>query len=165
MPDPAQPWSGCGPGGDPAPAVKTAEFLTAAGIATEAVTDVRSVVWRKLLINVGINAITALTNIKNGQILDLESTVSLSRAAVTEAMAVARALGIAVREDAVDHVLEVARATGGNRSSMGQDVDHKRRTEIMAINGAVVRAARRAGLEAPVNETLTCLVETLEKHY
>jgi len=142
-----------------------AEFFNQAGIETEATADVRSVVWNKLLINVGINAITALTGIKNGQILDLELTKELSRAAVKEAMSVAQAQNVNVHEDAVEHVFKVAEATAANRSSMGQDVDNKRQTEIGAINGFIVREANLLGLEAPVNRTLTALVETLQCHY
>ena len=140
-------------------------LFATAGIATEVVENVRTVIWNKLLVNVGINAITALTGIKNGQILDLAPTRNLCRMAVEEGMAVARAHQIDVREDAVDHVLAVARATAANRSSMGQDVDHCRPTEIRTINGAVVREAEKVGLATPVNETLSILVETLQAHY
>lgn len=136
-----------------------------AGIETKTVDDVRIVLWNKLLINVGINAITALTGIKNGQILDLDITRDLSRAAVEEAMAVARAQSIEISDDIVEQVFKVARATDQNRSSMGQDVDHKRRTEIGAINGVVVREGKRLGIETPVNHALTALMETLEAHY
>ena len=144
---------------------KLSNFFTGIGIETEAVDDVRRVLWNKLLINIGINAITALTAIKNGQILDLEITRQLSRNAVEEAMKIAGQMNITVREDAVDHVYAVAEATAVNRSSMGQDVDNKRQTEIGTINGFIVREAKRLGLQAPVNETLTALVETLQFHY
>ena len=142
-----------------------ADVFNTAGIETEAVDDVRCVIWNKLLINIGINAITALTAIKNGRILDLESTKELCRIAVEEAMRVARALNIAIRDDAVDLVFKVAEATAANRSSMGQDVDSKRPTEIGAINGFIVHESKRLGLDAPVNFTLTALIETLQYHY
>ncbi len=144
---------------------RVVEEFSRAGIETVLAEDVRQALWGKLLINVGINAITALTGIRNGQILDLPATGELSRAAVEEAVAVARACGVTVREDVAEHVLAVAAATAANRSSMGQDVDNRRLTEIGAINGAVVREARRAGLAAPVNQTLAALVETLQAHY
>ncbi len=144
---------------------KLSDFFTRIGIESEAVDDVRSVLWNKLLINIGINAITALTTIKNGKILDLEITRQLSRNAVEEAMRIAGKMNIKVREDAVDHVYAVAEATAVNRSSMGQDVDNKRQTEIGTINGFIVRQAKRLGMQAPVNETLTALVETLQFHY
>jgi 2-dehydropantoate 2-reductase len=142
-----------------------AEFFNRAGIKTDSVADVRSVVWNKLLINIGINAITALTNIKNGQILDLEITRELSRAAVNEAINVARELNIKIHDEAVDIVFKVAEATALNRSSMGQDVDSLRQTEITAINGFIVREAKKLGLAAPVNFALTALVQTLEYHF
>ena len=144
---------------------KIADQFTQAGIETAAVEAVRPVIWDKLLVNVGINAITALTGIKNGQILDLESTREISRVAVEEAAAVAQAQGIEIRKDPVAHVFQVAAATAANRSSMGQDVDHRRPSEIKAINGFVVREAGRMGLTAPVNQTLAALVETMEAHY
>lgn len=144
---------------------RLAGFFSQAGIETEAVDEVRSVVWNKLLINIGINAITALSGIKNGQILDLAITRELSRIAVEEAMDVARARDIAIKEDAVDIVFKVAEATAVNRSSMGQDVDNKRQTEIAAINGFIVSEAKKLGIEAPVNFALTALIETLETHY
>ena len=142
-----------------------ADQFTQAGIETTAVKDVRPVIWDKLLVNVGINAITALTGIKNGQILDLELTRELSRAAIEEAASVAQARGIQVRKDPATHVFQVAAATAANRSSMGQDVDHGRPTEIEAINGFVVREAESIGISAPVNRTLTALVQTLESNY
>ena len=146
-------------------ALYIAKFLTEAGIKTEAVDDIQSVIWNKLLVNVGINAITALTGIKNGQLLDLSATQNISRAAVEEAMELARAQGIHIREDSVEYVFEIAKATSPNRSSMGQDVDNKRLTEIEAINGFVVREASKIGLKVPVNKTLTALIETLQSHY
>lgn len=144
---------------------KIADVFNKAGIITETVDDVRNVIWAKLLVNVGINAITALTGIKNGRILDFSATKELSRAAVKEAIEVAGAQGVKVADSTVEHVFQVAEATSANRSSMGQDVDNKRQTEISAINGAVVREAEKLGINVPVNQTLTALVETLQAHY
>ena len=144
---------------------KIADVFNKAGIVTETVNDIRNVIWVKLLVNVGINAITALTGIKNGGILDLSVTKELSRAAVKEAMEVAEAQGVVIPNDIVEHVFQVAEATKDNRSSMGQDVDKRRQTEINAINGAVVKEAHKLGLNVPVNKTLTALVETLQAHY
>jgi len=142
------------------------ETFNKAGIETKAVEDVKPVVWKKLIINVGINAITALTGIKNGGILDLESTKDLVREAVKEAVAVADAQGIKLPEDMADQVFKVAEATGANRSSMGQDIDHRRQTEIGAINGAIVRLAAQSNFDmVPVNKTLTALVETYQSHF
>jgi len=155
------PWAGC----DLAKVKAVAETLTRGGIETEVKEDVKALVWKKLLVNVGINAIVALTHLRNGQLLDLEITKELSRRAVEEGMAVARGLGIAVEDDAVEHCWWVAQQTALTRASMGQDVDARRQTEISTINGAVVRLGQELGLETPINFALTALIETWQDHY
>jgi len=87
----------------------------------------------------------------------------VSRKAVKEAIKVANALGITISQNFDDRVLEVARATGANRSSMGQDIDVGRPTEIGAINGAIVRLGKQLNIPTPVNWTLTELVKTIER--
>lgn len=146
-------------------AQKIADFFNFAGIDTEVSDNIAELQWEKLLVNVGINAITALTGIRNGRLPELASARNLCRSAVEEAMSVARRLGIRVREDAVAHVFDIAKATAENRSSMGQDVDARRKTEIEAINGAVIRKARELGISTPINDTLTALVETLQSTF
>ena len=145
-----------------AQAETVAELLNAAGIQTRASQNVLENLWDKLLINVGINAITALTGISNARIVECEASRQLTRAAVEEAACLADNLGIRVRSDPIEHVFGVARATGTNRSSMGQDVDRRRKTEIEAINGYVVSEAAKIGKAAPVNQTLCALIQTLE---
>ena len=152
-------------GADSTKTESVADLFNRAGIETSVTVDVRSLIWGKLLINVGINAITALTGIKNGEITEFPAARHLAEMAVREAMTVAKAQGISVRKDVVEHVLQVAQATAANRSSMGQDVDNQRQTEIGAINGVVVEYAKKADIAVPVNEALTCLVETLQAHY
>jgi 2-dehydropantoate 2-reductase len=136
-----------------------------AGLAAEPSDQVQGLLWQKLIVNVGINAITALTGIRNGSVAEMEEAAALCRSAVAEAVVVAGSMGFPVGEDTVDRVLAVARATARNRSSMGQDVDRKKRTEIDAINGAIVRFAGRTGVPVPVNRTLTALVKVLEANY
>ncbi len=143
-------------------AVATAAMLSAAGIATESTEDILPHLWRKLLINVGINAVTALTGLRNGQLLELEPAQRLAQAAAAEALHVAHASGVQLTKEDVERVFAVARVTAANRSSMGQDIDACRLTEIEAINGWIVRRAEELGLDAPVNRTLADLVRTVE---
>jgi 2-dehydropantoate 2-reductase len=84
-------------------------------------------------------------------------------AAVREAAAVAAARGVRLTyADPVDHALEVARATSGNRSSMLQDVLRGSPTEIETINGAVAREGQLLGVPTPVNRMLADLVRALD---
>jgi 2-dehydropantoate 2-reductase len=122
-------------------------------------------VWEKLLVNVGINALTALTGFKNGQLLDYPETSGLMERLVAEAGEVARRKGVRLEEDPIEKVRRVAEATKENRSSMGQDVDRRQKTEIGAINGAVVREAQALGIPVPFNQAVTDLVKAIEKSF
>jgi len=140
------------------------EAFRRAGLETSLSTDIRAAIWGKVIVNVGINALTALTGLSNGQLLEYPETEALLEAAVAEALAVVRAKGLTLPwADPVGHVKEVARLTAANRSSMLQDIESGRRTEIDSINGAVVREADAVGLPAPVNRTLTLLVKVKER--
>jgi 2-dehydropantoate 2-reductase len=142
-----------------------AQVFTRAGIETEVSSSIQSLVWNKLFINVGINAVAALTGLKNGRLLDYPETLRLMEALVSEAVAVARKKGILIEGNPIEKVKVVAEATRENRCSMGQDFDNRRKTEIDAINGAVVREAERLGISVPCNQMITDLVKVIEKGF
>ncbi len=143
-----------------------ADLFTKAGIPTSVESKVETLIWSKLIVNVGINTLTAITRLKNGMLLDYPGTEYLMEMAVNEAVSVTRAKGIEpIFPDPVEHVKSVARATAGNIASMLQDILAKRKTEIDSINGAVVTHGQRLGISTPVNETLTALVKTIEASY
>ena len=146
-------------------ALRVAQMFCHAGIETEVSPNIHDQVWGKLLVNVGINALTALTGFKNGQLLNYPETVRLMEKLVLEAAEVARKKGAHIEENPFDRVRNVAEATRENRSSMGQDFDHRRRTEIDAINGAVVREAQQLGIPVPFNQAVTDLVKAIEKSF
>lgn len=143
---------------------EVAVIFSRAGLPTMADADASSMIWGKLIINVGINALTALLKLRNGQLAESEATRELVAMAVEEAVTVAAAAGIVLPyESPVRKVLEVATATGANHSSMLQDILHERKTEIETINGAIVREGERLGLATPVNKMLTLLIGCLER--
>ncbi len=142
-----------------------ARTLTAAGIETEWVPDILNHVWAKLLVNVGINALTAIHNCPNGFLLESAATHAIMEAAVLEGKHVAETIGISFSEDPWQVTLKVCLATATNISSMLQDVRAKRPTEIDAINGALIRKAAELGLATPVNEELVRKVKAIERNY
>jgi len=144
---------------------RSVELFREAGLAAEPSEEVERLIWEKLVVNVGINAITGLTGIRNGFIAEMQEAGDLCRLAVEEAIMVAGSKGFPIGMEMVQRVIAVARATARNRSSMGQDVDKKKKTEIDAINGAVVRFGKEAGIPTPVNRTLTLLMKVLEAQY
>jgi 2-dehydropantoate 2-reductase len=141
-----------------------AHLFNSAGIETSVSDDIYSHIWGKLLINASINPITAITKLRNGELLEYHETRKLLRMTTEESARVALARGISLPyEDPVYAVEMVCKNTASNISSMLQDVLRGKQTEIDAINGAIVNEAKKAGIEAPINETLTYLVKSRDK--
>lgn len=135
-----------------------------AGFASQAAQGVQNLIWTKLMINVGINALTAILEVPNGRLLELPAALQLMDQAVAEALAVGQALGIEfLHQDMPEAVRQVAQRTGANISSMLQDRRAGRRSEVEFINGAVSAQGRLLGLPTPINLTLTSLVLALEQ--
>jgi len=137
---------------------RVAAALRRAGLDCREQPDIEAVLWEKLLVNVGINPLTALLRVANGALPELPEAWGLAVAAAREALAVARAEGLMLAVDPEERLRQVCAATAANRSSMLQDVLAGRATEIEALNGQVaVRGAAR-GVATPVNEVLTRLL-------
>ncbi|SFK24808.1 ketopantoate reductase [Desulfomicrobium apsheronum] len=153
---------GAGPGQDKKIAAVAALF-NQAGIATTVTEDVAALLWSKLIVNVGINALTALLRVPNGTLAEIPECECLMTKAVDEAVTVARAMGVRLPNDApLEKVRRVCAMTSGNQSSMLQDILAGRPTEIDVINGAVVREGAKTGIPTPVNQMLTELIRALE---
>lgn len=143
-----------------------AAVLTKAGFETKVSKDIDSVIWSKLIINVGINALTAIVRVKNGRLIQHDETRALLRSAVQEAVKIVkRKRAKLVYDDPIQKVEAVCKATATNVSSMLQDVLNKKRTEIDYINGAILRQGKALGIPTPINEALTNLVKTIEITY
>ena len=145
-------------GGRSAAADRVGQAFEAAGLATTVAEDMPRRLWEKLAVNAGINATTALAGVANGALREGPGA-SVAAAAARETARAARADGVDLPGDrAVAALRRVANATARNRSSMCQDREAGRRTEVDSINGAV--AGR---IDAPVNETLAGLVRAWER--
>jgi len=140
-------------------------LLNDCGMETAIVDDILDYVWTKLLINVGINALTAIHRCSNGELLETDDTLNTLTAAVKEGEAVARAMGIQVPDDPLAMTVDVCKKTARNLSSMLQDINNKKPTEIDSINGEIVAASRKFGIPVPVNEELVQRIKEIEKSY
>lgn len=128
--------------------------------------NVMGLIWDKVLVNVGINPLTAITGLRNGQLLDYPEIEWILENAIKEAMKVAESMGIVLSTaNPVEHCKEVARVTRENISSMLADVNNKRRTEISNMNGAIVALGKEYSIATPINEVLTNLILFKEKTY
>jgi 2-dehydropantoate 2-reductase len=139
------------------------ELFRRAGLECQFRVDIAAVLWEKLVVNVGINPLTALLRVPNGALLELLPAWEVAVAAAQEAQTVARAAGFNLSQDPAERLRQVCTATAANRSSMLQDILTGRPTEIEALNAQVTIRGRALGLTTPVNDLLTRLIRAMEQ--
>ncbi|MBY8987645.1 MAG: 2-dehydropantoate 2-reductase [Candidatus Lokiarchaeota archaeon] len=141
-------------------------LLDAGGIKTEIVDDIIKCSWEKAFVNIGINAIGALTRLNNGELLENEYLKRFMGIAVKEALEVAKLKEIALSENNyVDLMYSVAEKTYNNKNSMLQDILKGKPTEIDFLNGKIVEFAKELNFRVPINELLTLLIKGLESSF
>ncbi|MBU9613366.1 2-dehydropantoate 2-reductase [Burkholderia multivorans] len=144
-------------------AAAVADALSRAGLACTLDADVWAAIWEKVAFNAALNTLCAVTRCTVDQLGEHHDGPRLAHAIVAETAAVARAKGIAVDAARIARNVEHAiREHRGHRPSMLQDVLAGRRTEIDAIGGKVVAAAREVGLAVPHTETMLSLVRVID---
>lgn len=145
-----------------------ANSFTAAGLPTDASDNIRLDIWRKLMANIAISAVSGITGLNIGQIFIEHNGDDVAYAALDEAIAVANASGIDLNANEAREILgKIASPAGtpGNKSSLRVDIENERPSEIDYINGAVVKLASACGISVPVNETLVKLVHAIQRGY
>jgi 2-dehydropantoate 2-reductase len=154
---------------EPKPAPMTeverlADACTRAGLPTTAAADARGPQWRKVIFNAATNPVGALTRLSHGRVCERPELRRLVTGLVDEGKAVVAAQGIeldADPEELIDHAAKPEVAYD-HRSSMLQDVEARRQTEIDYLNGGIVRFGREHGVATPLNGMITALVKGLE---
>jgi 2-dehydropantoate 2-reductase len=137
--------------------------MRSAGLDVELTADPLSLVWSKVVVNAGINPLTAILRVQNGRLLEIDPARKLMSDLVTEGWEVLKRKGITpAYQDPLVRVEEVCRLTASNYSSMCQDIMHGRPTEIDFINGAIEREGRETGVPCPYNDTVTKIVHAIE---
>ncbi|HOP61928.1 MAG TPA: 2-dehydropantoate 2-reductase [Spirochaetota bacterium] len=120
-------------------------------------------VWKKAVLNSGINPIASIMNISNGEILENPYCMKLQEQVVMEAVNTANSAGISLSYNSMlSEVRDVCIKTSTNICSMLQDIKSKRKTEIDSINGAIIKTASDHNLNVPVTETLYNIVKGIE---
>lgn len=145
----------------------TATAFSEAGTPTEATKEITKYIWSKMLYNCSLNPLSALLNVPYGKLLDSEGTKNLMRQIVEEIFAVTQAHGIELfwnkPQDYIDLLFgKLIPDTAAHFASMAQDLQAGRRTEIEALNGAVVRLGEEAGVPCPANAALSNLIRAAE---
>ena len=142
-------------------------LLCESGLDTDLAEDVQSVIWSKLIINLAFNGVTAMTRLKNGDIINTVAGKDILANVVNEAVAIAEVSGITLKHD--NPVAECLRMgqedIGRNKSSMLMDILNQRKTEIDVINGAISNLGKQYGIPTPYNDMVTNLIHIIESNY
>ena len=143
-----------------------AKLLMKCGFETKISKDIDPVVWSKLIINIGINALAGITRLKNGALIKDDPARHILRSSIKEAMKIIKRKRIKlIYNDPIQRAESVCKATARNVSSMLQDVLNSKPTEIDYINGVIARQGKALGIPTPVNDLLIDLIKTIESSY
>lgn len=140
-------------------AERVAQAFNAAGVDCRLSTNIAPEIWMKAIVNSCINPITALVRRENGCLRE-PPLKEVAEGICQEAVSVAESWGVQLpTDDPFSHVMGVVEGTADNRSSMLQDIDRGKRTEIDYINGSIVIKGGETGVSTPINRTLWNLMK------
>jgi 2-dehydropantoate 2-reductase len=143
--------------------VAVKDLLDRAGIPCQVPDDILREQWFKFMINVGVNQVSALLRAPYAAFGAVPEVADLTRRASLEVVALSAREGIALSEADVDRMFPIlAGLAPDGKSSMLQDVEAGRKTEVEIFAGAVVALGRRHGIPTPVNEVLGRAIGALE---
>jgi len=141
---------------------EVARHLAAAGVPTQISDNVRGSLWAKLILNCAYNALSAITQLPYGVLVQGTGVSDVIRDVVAECLAVAKAEGVEVTGDTDAALRGIAQTMPAQYSSTAQDLARGKLSEIDHLNGLVVRRGEALGVPTPANRVLFVLVKLLE---
>jgi 2-dehydropantoate 2-reductase len=139
-----------------------AAAFRAAGVPVEISDNVSGALWAKLIVNCAYNALSAITQLPYGRLVQGKDVPAVMRDIVDECLAVALAAGVQVPGDMHEAVRRIAQSMPAQLSSTAQDLARGKKSEIDHLNGLVVRKGEALGVRTPANRMLLALVKLLE---
>lgn len=122
--------------------------------------------WKKFMLNVGINQVTAVTRAPYGKVTSIPTSLILYKEAMREVLSIAKALNIDLREEDIDEfVVLMSHFSPFGKTSMLQDVEAKRKTEVDYFAGTVVEFGKKLNIPTPVNHVLYSIIKSTEELY
>lgn len=145
-----------------------ADVFNKAGIPTRVSNKVYSILWDKIIYNCALNPLGAILECSYGDLASQEETRFLMDKIIEEIFMVAEHYNIKLNfknaEEYKTHFYKkLIPPTAGHYPSMYYDLKAGKRTEIDALNGAIVKLAKEKNLNVPINEFITLLIKTKEK--
>lgn len=148
---------------EPSSASETvAHALIEAGVSTEISPNVRGALWAKLIVNCAYNALSAITQLPYGRLVQGAGVHAVMQDVYHECVAVAKADGVALPPEIDGAIERIAQTMPGQYSSTAQDLARGKRSEIDHLNGYVVTRGAALGVPTPANRLLQTLVRLIE---
>ena len=142
---------------------RTEKFLTRCGIDSIIPEDIHRELWYKWMINIGVNQVSAVTGADYGMFQKAPLLRELMDKAMKETILVAAAEGVDLKEEDIDRWHTLLQTLGPRgKTSMLQDMEAGRKTEVDSFAGDLIRKAKQQGIPVPVNETLYGIIKTKE---
>lgn len=143
-----------------------AEFFDRAGVEYQIPEDMIRSLWMKFMLNVGVNQTSATLRFPYGLLQRSEYARNLMRTAMSEAVAVSCAEGIMLNKDDIEHCIRVMdMLSGEGKTSMLQDIEARRPTEVDAFAGAVIELGEKHGIDVPLNRIYLSQIRALEESF
>ena len=139
-----------------------ARLFSDAGVPVQISANVAGALWSKLILNCAYNALSAITQMPYGPLLQGEGVADVMHDILQECLAVAQGEGAIVPEDIAEAVARIAQTMPNQHSSTAQDLARGKRSEIDHLNGYILRKGEALGIATPVNRLLHALVRLLE---
>lgn len=141
-------------------------FFSACGIDWEIPKDIHKHLWSKFMFNVGVNQVSALFRGDYGMMQQEGVPRQVMLDAMKEVLPIAQKKGISLKEEDIGYWMEVlASLSPGGKTSMAQDVDARRLSELDCFSGTVLALGRETGCPCPVNERIYRAISDLEASY
>jgi 2-dehydropantoate 2-reductase len=137
-------------------------WFEAAGVPVAVSDNVAGELWAKLVVNCAYNALSAITQLPYGKMIEGPGVRDVMRDVVEETLAVARASSVVMAPDMLERTYRIAAAMPTQFSSTAQDLARGKPTEIEHLNGFVARRGAALGVPTPANRALYALVRLLE---
>ena len=145
------------------PCSRTKIAFDKAGLKAKTSSNIRGVLWTKAIVNAAINPLSSLTRLPNGALAKNSGIQEIARSAVDEGISVSHAARIRLVGDPRKLWRRILLSTRANMSSMLQDIERGKMTEIRQLNGAILSQGKKRRVKTPINEILTKLVLGLEE--
>ncbi len=139
-----------------------AKIFADAGVPVEISDNVTGALWAKLILNCAYNALSAITQLPYGRLVQGSGVEQLMRDVVQEGLSVAQAEGVTVPGEIWEAVQGIARTMPNQLSSTAQDLARGKHSEIDYINGHILRQGAARGIATPINRTLHTLIKLIE---